>query len=60
VANISIKKNIPVAFGEVKQTVNIRILIAIIVNAANAPAAIEDRCRDQCENSLIKTFYILL
>ncbi len=57
---MSIKKSIPVTFDEVKQTVNVPILIAIIVNTANAPAPVEDRCRDQNEYSLIKTFYILL
>jgi hypothetical protein len=52
------KKNIPVAFGEVRQTINTPISMAKIVKRENAPTAVAVRCLDQQEYSLDKTLCI--
>ena len=46
--------NIPLALGEVRQTINTLVAIVKIVKRANAPAAVKDRCLDQHEYSLMK------
>jgi hypothetical protein len=51
--SIKKKKNIPV-FGEVKQTINIPIIIDRLVKRPNAPTAVAVRCLDQQEYSLMK------
>ena len=59
--SISIKKNIPVAFGAVKQTINTPIVIARLVKRANEPTAVAVRCLDQHEYSLINNIlYIMM
>jgi hypothetical protein len=59
--SISVKKNIPLTFGAVKQTVNIPIAIAILANTANAPIAVAVRCLDQHEYSLNENIvYIIM
>ena len=47
---------IPGALGEVKQTVSIPTAITISVVTADTPALVDDRCRDQHEYCLLKTF----
>ena len=46
--------NIPLAFGEVRQTSNTPTIIARIVKRANAPTAVAVRCLDQHEYSLMR------
>jgi hypothetical protein len=38
--SISIRKNIPVAFGAVKKTINTPTVIARLVKSANEPTAV--------------------
>jgi hypothetical protein len=58
---ISIKTNILVAFGAVKQTTNIPTVIARVVKRANEPTAVAVGCLDQHEYSLINNIlYIMM
>ncbi len=56
--NIKRKKNLPVAFGEVRQTTNTPTVITRLVKKANAPTAVAVRCVDQHEYSLMKILYV--
>lgn len=51
--------NIPLAPGEVKQIVNIPVVIVRIIKRANVPRTVVDRCLDQHEYSLMKISLIL-
>ncbi len=53
------KKNILAVFGEVKQTIDTPTTITILMNTENAATAVEVRCVDQQENSLMKMLYTL-
>ncbi len=54
------KKIVPDAFGEVKQTINIPIVITKPVKRADAPTAVAVWCLDQQEYSLMKTLFIYI
>ncbi len=58
--NIKRKKNLPVAFGEVRQTTNTPTIIARLVKKANAPTAVAVGCVDHHEYSLMKILYIYI
>jgi len=53
-------KNILVAFGEVRQTINTPTVIARLVKRANAPTFVAVRCLDQYEYSLMEILYIYI
>ena len=58
--SISIIKNIPVAFGAVKQTTNIPRVIARLIKRTNEPTAVAVRCLDQHEYSLVNNILYMM